>query len=259
MGLFTGGKESGFGDGIGAEAKFNTVAGLVCKGTTGDGTGTGSGDETMREVVATLYATDDGNSRIRMIDTKTQAVTTVAGSGALTSVGGSRQLVFDRSPASSTVKTQTILFITSFYSLRRFDLTTGQMSTCVLTTETGHEIDPHGLAATPTGRLILGYMNKNSIYAYDPARPDGMLQLLAGSGSPEPASFADGAGGVARFKQPWGVVVVDSEWCAYVSDSGHKRVRHMTLRISFVPAKHCDSVLSFLCVQMLCVPWNFVL
>ncbi len=101
--------ERWFADGVGSDARLNVVLGLLC---------TQNGDA--------LYFADSKNQRIRVVNTKTRAVST-PGDGLKCQILDARKLVFDR---SATVKPESALFITAYRAVRRFDLETGQVSSC---------------------------------------------------------------------------------------------------------------------------------
>ncbi len=204
-------------DGVGSAARFNWVCGLLC---------TSSGDR--------LFVADSGNNLIRMVDTKTRAVMTIAGNtkpksedgvGLNCSIHDPHKLVFDRSP---NVEPESIIYISADNSIRRFNLKTSHMSTCAWkTSAASNKIDPFGLCCTPTGHLLFACPNTNAVYAFDP--PSGELELLAGSGHTGMEPCVDGPGRTARFMFVFDMTVVEHERCAYVVDHTANRLRRMTL------------------------------
>ncbi len=229
--LVAGSSSEGFADGIGAAARFDSVHGLVC-----------SRDNTV------LWVADMFNERIRSVDLNTKLVTTIAGDGEMKSTDGvglncsvyfPRRLTFDR---SRTVKSESVLFITSGRGLRRFDIASSEMTTCQWKragdTGTGTSTSTagpapasnlYGIDAVRSGHLIVGCVHTHSVYLYDPNTTE--HELLAGGGSVQAQAepFADGPGQIARFNRMVGLVVVDSERCAFIADAGHNRIRRMTL------------------------------
>ncbi len=154
--LVAGSELSGFADGIGAAAKFQCIFGLMC---------TSGGDR--------LLAADFRNHRIRMVDIKTRAVTTIAGDGEAlnrdgvglkSSIVWPNRIAFDRSP---TVKPDSVLFITADQSIRRFEIHTGRLSTCKWNGgEQAAMIDPHALCSTPSGQLLVSC--SRTVHRFDP-------------------------------------------------------------------------------------------
>ncbi len=203
--LIAGGSVGGFRDGPGQTAQFEWVIGLLC---------TSHGD--------TLYACDSYSCRIRMVDTQTKAVSTIAGDGQdqsrdgvglFSSINRPNKLVFDRSP---TGKPQSVMFITSDDGMRRFDIETGALSTCSYRSPPDElSIQPSGIAALPTGRLIVCCSLFHSVYVYDPVSCT--YELLAGPGAPFHAGRVDGTGETARFVAMSDLVVVEHERCVYVA------------------------------------------
>ncbi len=174
-----------------------------------------------------LFVADNGNNRLRMVDTKTGDVKTVAGNGKRESMDGigldagvwhPRKPVFYRSP---TAKPDSILFFTSTGSVRRFDIESGAVSTLKLKPAL---LIPWGIDCTPSGHLIVSCAHTNSIYSVDPRTGD--LELLVGSGL-RTRGFTDGSGSAARFNSPLDLVVSDSGRCAYVADKQNNRIRRM--------------------------------
>ncbi len=225
MKLIAGGETSGFADGIGRAARFDSALGLACPK---------SGDR--------LYVADFHNHRIRMVDLKTRSVTTVVGNGGQGTIDGlgqrsairnPRKLAFDR---SRDVTSQSVLYITGLKQLRRLDLTKRHLTTpkckTVTATESSPNIDLYGIASLLSGQLIVTSELYHSVYLCDPRL--GRYQLLAGAGGAGESAtarrdFVDGVGTSARFSRPSDVVVLDSERCSYIADSGNRRLRHMTL------------------------------
>ncbi len=217
--LIAGSKREGWGDGIGAAAMFCVVYDLLC---TSDG--------------KRIYAVDYHSNRIRSIDLKTQAVTTIAGDGKSVSWNGfgvqssihrPRKFVFGRSASDEP---ESVLYITSEGGIRRFDLTTQELTTCKVQKSDTRIFTPWAIDAVPSGHLIVSCDFTSCIYLFDPLT--GKLDLLAGSPGRDGAAsgYADGAGGAVRFDSPLGLAVVESERCAYISDAGqNRRIRRMTL------------------------------
>ncbi len=231
--LFAGDESTGFADGVGSAARFDGVADLLC---------TANGEK--------LYAADCGNIRIRLVDTKTQAVTTLAGNGAepfdYTSPA-SRQgriykpykFTFDRSRAT---KPESVLYYRSGHLICRFEIQTG--ATAVIDLDgidetcdrnTSRSFYPFTADCTPSGHLIVTCANTNGVYAIDPVTCK--AELLVSKNDPgfdvRGRQMVDGSGDVARCGWMWDLVVVDSDQCAYIIDRSFRLLRHMTLPARF--------------------------
>ncbi len=245
--LIAGSASSGFADGIGAAAKFDSITGLV---VTRDG--------------ARLYAADCMYGFIRSVDLKTLAVTTIAGDGTFTTRDGigrdsslhaPRKIIFDRSLSSASpipVQPESVMFISSSGAIRRLDLITKQLTTCPWKAGTGTGtgtslsaavmavLRAFSIVMTPSGHLILISSSTRSVplHLYDPHT--GELELLCGCGSESSghAQFADGPGQTARFDGAFDGVVFDSERCIFITDSNNKRLRHMTLPDHLFTVRH---------------------
>ncbi len=121
-----GSSEYGFADGVGADAKFSCVHGVVC---------------TRANII---YAADHNNHRVRAIDIPSRKVTTVIGtgsdevlpppkSGAIPPVyhgttfpiAYPRQLIFDRSP---NAKPESVLYLTTTGAILRYEMETRTFS-----------------------------------------------------------------------------------------------------------------------------------
>jgi hypothetical protein len=81
-------------------------------------------------------------------------------------------------------------------------------------------LTPFGIAATPSGALIVSCTKTHSVYAIDPYT--GHCERVAGTGSSgEPK---DGPALQAVFEETQALVAVDSECSAYVSDLAIRRI-----------------------------------
>ncbi len=112
MALLAGGAECGFGDGIGAAAQLHGPCGLC---VTRDGS---------RLALCDLY-----NHCIRVIDTASRRVTTVAGDGEGQNFDGFGRAASIHYPSAMVWDVMSaldsVLFIASYRALRRLNLTTG--------------------------------------------------------------------------------------------------------------------------------------
>ncbi len=222
--LVAGDEQAGQCDGIGSDARFELVNGIVCASARGSDR---------------LFIADQNHS-IRVVDTKTRSVTTIvgdhtrqtrAGVGRNCSISAPERLTFGRSP---TLKPESVLYITAEEVIVRVDIETAQLTICQWKDETiCNKLYPNGIDCLPTGQLIVSSDEKCSLYIFDPATGD--HQLLAGDGQHSDVGTlrVDGPAKTARFYRPSDLVVVDSERCLYVIDRGHNLLRHVTLPASF--------------------------
>ncbi len=222
--LLAGGEKAGYQDGTAENALFDTVEGMAC---------TQNGDK--------LFVTDCGNNRIRMVDTKTGEVKSIAGNGNRYDGIGldariyqPRNLLFDHSP---TAKPASILFCTSAGGICRFDIETGSLSTLALNLAVAN---PYGIDRTPTGHLVVSSINTSSIYCVDPSTGD--VRLLTGPGTVA-SGFVDGPNQQARFHSPRSIVVIDTERCAYVTDFLNGCIRRVTLPLDLFCVAGRDSII----------------
>ncbi len=220
--LFAGSIQNGRRDGVGEEAEFASVCDLLV---------TSAGDR--------LYVCDSLNCQIRMVDTKSRRVKTLAGSGPganrdgigeRSSISNPRRLAFDRNPS---VKPESYLFITTDRAIRRLHVSSGEVTTCKWLDKPAH-LTPLGVCSISVG-LIVSCFGTHSIYLFDPYR--GTSQLLAGAGVVDlgatAAGYEDGTGKTARFWHPYSLVADDGERCIYITDHSNQRIRRMTLPDSF--------------------------
>ncbi len=209
--LVAGSGKSGWKDGTGETAQFFCVKGLVPyrQGTK-------------------LIACDCGNNRVRSVDLKSREVITIAGDGKGESRDGvglkaslhqPRNVVFDRAP---TAKPDAILYVACYNSIRRFDTETG----AVTTLKTSIKINPCAIDCSPTGYLVVSCIDTHSLYSIDPKT--GETVRVAGTGE---KGFADGVATKAKFAYPKDLEIIDSERCAYVTDTSNHRIRRVDLPI----------------------------
>ncbi len=206
--LIAGDATQGLEDGIGSEARFNTVRGLICNR---------AGD--------TLFAADLTNHRIVRVNIKLRRVLTLARHHqTLWRLQNPRKLVFDR---WHMLAPESALYITSVEGITRYDLSTGDITSkdCLLISagvaRQRETYDLYGLISVPSGHLIVSCIKTYSLYVYEPI--SGEFQLLAESGA------VDGPTRVARFWMVFDLAVADSEQCLYVADASNQCIRHVTL------------------------------
>ncbi len=219
--LIAGSQRPGSNDGFGSAAALNGVTDLLCSS---DG--------------ERLFVVDEDNDLIRLVNTKSQLVSTVAGktkTGTGTGTGrplhSPRKFTFDRSPA---VKPESVIFISTSAAILRFDVTTREMSTCKWNSNSeskrsdADRVQPRAIRSVPSGHLIVSDFSTHSIHVYDPRTGD--HSRLAGSAvSVERSGQLDDA---SRFDRPCDIVVVDHEHSIIIADYGNCRIRHMTLPAS---------------------------
>ncbi len=224
--LIAGSDKAGYLDGSGVKSQFVSVSCLLC-----------------HSAGKKLYAADRNNNRIRLINTETDAVTTIAGDGKAENRDGKgtecsiyypRHMVFDRSPNS---KPETVLLITAVDAIRRFDTETGVVTTLKLNTRI--KISPWAMDYTPSGHLIVGCTTTHSLYVINPVSGD--VDRLAGTGD---YGFADGPGLSAKFHSIYAVQIISERQFAIVSDVSNHRLRRVTLPPHlFIAAGKCVHLL----------------
>ncbi len=184
----------------------------------------------VRDVACTqtgkLIVTDNSSNQLRMIDLDTNLVRTIAGhldcetrdgTGVNARFNWPRKVAFDRSP---TTKPFTVLFVSSDGAIRRIDLDSMAVTTIKLKRPLK---SIWGISCLPCGVLIVTCYDTHSLYLVYP--PTGDIERLIGSGE----GFSDGPAVTARFSHPMDVAIDDHERCAYVCDSGNRRIRRVGL------------------------------
>ncbi len=115
----------------------------------------------------------------------------------------------------------TVLFVTSKRGLLRLHTPTGTVTTLC------PNLSPGGIAATPSGHLIVSYTKTESLYLISPN--SGTATVIAGSGK---AGYADGSGTGAAFNYITSLALNEREHCMYASDNQNNRIRRITLPAS---------------------------
>ncbi len=227
--VVAGSRTKGFADGSALSvAQFRFPIAMVC---TSDG--------------ERLYVCDAANNRLRLFNTKTQVVSTAAGDGDANTLYTPTGLAFDRSFGG---KPESALFVSSRVGIRRFYTRTETLRACPALTNRLIAFTPGSIDCTPSGELIA--VSGSSLQLFNPTT--GVIRPLEFISSPLPVHTSAAAGSalpvpapVAEVKAskiiPRGVVVVDSERCAFITcgDTGRPCVRRITLPDTlFVAPQH---------------------
>jgi len=203
--------ESGFADGTGSEAKFNTPVGIVL------------------DKAGNLYVADGGNNRIRKVSPKGE-VSTLAGGEEGFADGTGSQAQFHY-PLGLAIDAAGNLYVADTENNRiRKVSPKGEVSTLAGSGErgfadgTGSEAEfdrPGGLAVGAKGVLYVADSGNHRLRRVF----NGEVSTFAGSGE---GAFADGTGSAAGFHFPAGMAV-DSAGNLYVADYENHRIRKVVL------------------------------
>ena len=204
-----------FADGLGTSARFRSPTGVAV-----DGSGN-------------LYVSDQANNRIRKIVLSTGAVTTLAGSGAMTPFAdGTGALATFTSPYGVATDGSGNVYVAEYnHRIRKItpegSVTTfaGSGSTIPFADGTGAFATfnyPKGVAVDGSGSVYVGYEENNRIRKITSR---GVVTTLAGTDSS--IQFTNGAGNVATFNRPLGVAV-DASGNVFVADRLNHRIRKIT-------------------------------
>lgn len=202
-----------------------------------------------------LYFSDGGNCRIRRCVNVTGApaaakTESFAGNGFAMGADGTGDNASINRPQfmAAARDDSSIVYVTSQAFVRRLNLKTrtnmppntpnavlltrsfvrsGELTT-VLTRGLGCEIDPTGIAMTPSGLLLVACNATNCIYSINPITGDSHLvagRLTArGTGRGFDADIT-----ACEFCDPNGICVVESERCLAVADSASHKIRRVPL------------------------------
>jgi DNA-binding beta-propeller fold protein YncE len=211
------GNGAGYDDGVGTMAKFNEPRGIALAP---DG--------------AYALITDDQNYRIRRLDMRTLAVSTVAGStqGFADGVGthaklfGFFQLAIDPTGAYA--------LISADQRIRRLDVASSQVTTLAGSGASGYQDgagtnavfnSPHGVSIDPTGTyaLVGDHLNRRIRRI---VMATGQVSTLAGTGV---VSAVNGVGAQATFNSPLAMSIDASGAFALVADAWNHRIRRIAL------------------------------
>jgi DNA-binding beta-propeller fold protein YncE len=187
-----------------------------------------------------LYIADSSNGRIRMVNTITKEISTVAGTGPFVDFSGDGGLATDaglRSPYGVAVDRNGHLYIadTLNFVIRMVNITTGIISTVAGTPgsygfsgDGGPATDarlgfPHDVAVDRNGLLFIAETNNNVIRMVNTVT--GMISTVAGTYGVGVGFDGDGGRATnALLSNPYGVAV-DEAGRVYISDTGNNRIR----------------------------------
>jgi RHS repeat-associated protein len=97
--------------------------------------------------------------------------------------------------------------------------------TTLAASDQGHDLfkNPSGVAVIPsTGAVVIADRSHHQVSL---VAPNGQITVLAGGGKP---GLVDGTGVQAKFKEPSGIAVDDTQKLIYVADSGNNVIRRVT-------------------------------
>ena len=228
--------------------KVNPATGIV-QTIAGTGRAKWTGDDgpaesaTLNEPVALimdlkgrLYVADQSNNRIRMIDTTTGIITTVAGMGEATYNGDEMPAVESglAGPSGLALDGNGHLFIADTFNsrIRKVNIETGIIETVLGDGQAFHYAPgvnegqcliarPYGIAFDRLGHLLITDSDNHLLRKWDPATQH--MSVLAGNGT---ATFSgDGAAAeMSSLNFPFGVAV-DGQGNIAIADTFNHRIR----------------------------------
>jgi gliding motility-associated-like protein len=208
---------SGYKDGAGTGAEFNTPLGLTI------------------DASGNLYVADELNERIRKI-TPGGVVTTVAGNGSRQSADGGAAAAAFSDPSGLVFDNAGNLYITDAGSSRIREISAAGVVTTLAGsgTSTGSADGPgnvatfngpYGITIDKAGNLFVSDRFNNEIRKITPA---GLVSTFAGNTALGPAGGStDGVGTAASFSDPTGLVF-DASGDLFVADRYNHKIRKIT-------------------------------
>ena len=221
---------------------ITTVAGSGKAGFCGDGGAATSACLTQPSGVAVdsagnLYIADNGNSRIRKVDTSGK-ITTYAGDGTPTFCGDGLPATQAclHTPTGVAVDTKGNVYVAEYFSgrIRKILASNHTITTVAGNGAMGSSGDggpaifaelngPTGVAVDASGNIYIAEWGGNFVRQVNPS---GIISTLAGNGNPMFCGDG-GAAASACLRLPW-AVAVDGSGNVFVADSGNSRIRKVT-------------------------------
>ncbi len=196
--------ESGFVDGQGGDARFNSPIAVAV------------------DAEGNVYVADNGNHSIRKI-TPGGYVTTLAGTGEQGVEDGNGVNASFNSPNNLAVDPVGNVYVTEWYGPLRKITPTGSVTT-IHTESLGYDLFQDGIAIDRLGNIYLSVILGNSHNAIYRLMPSGNGKVIAGS----VIGYVDGDGSVAKFWDPAGLAVA-GDGSVVVADMGNNRIRKITV------------------------------
>lgn len=204
------GSSSGFADGQGSAAKFESPYGLAIRPN------------------GNLLVADQDNHRIREV-TPGGLVTTFAGTGTQGDADGTLTTAEFNSPECIAQHADGTLYVSEYFSRLRKISPTGEVTLLAGTGTDGYQDgpaatamfnSPYGIVVAPDHTVFVTDTYNHCIRMIS----QGVVSTLAGNGS---SGLTDGRGSAARFYQPRGLGF-DGQGNLIVADSGNHAIRKVT-------------------------------
>jgi sugar lactone lactonase YvrE len=224
---------------IQSTGNITTTAGTGSCGYNGDNIqGTAAGLDSpygiATDLSGNIYIADSGSNRIRLLNTSTGIITTVAGTGSSGSSGdGSAATSATLSyPAGIAVDTSGNIYIGFYSKVRKVISATGIITTLI--SVSGIE----SIAVHTSGNVFITAYNQNKVYKYTVSSDD--LTVVAGTGSG--SSTGDGGQATsATINGPTGVAL-DASGNIYIVEYSGYRVRKVTVSTGIIDHLAGDGV-----------------
>lgn len=197
--IFAGG-ETGDRDGLGREARFNGLGGIIC------------------DAQGNVYVTDRRNHKVRKIS-PAGLVSTVPGTGPLEEPGRSYLNILE--PSCLVMDQAGNLLVASHNHIYKVNPSTGKVTDYAYLPETKPITN---MALDAAGNLYATILNESSVKRVS---PDQQVTLVAGTGR---IGYKDGKGPEAEFYWPQGIAVSSDNTSIYVADATNYRIRKIEIR-----------------------------